>query len=203
MKTILQLNSSLFGEGGSSSGLASAFISRYRAGNPGARLVVRDLAKDGVPHLTAEGFAAFGAKPEARTPEGQTAVELSDTLIRELREADVLVIGLPMYNFGVPSMLKAYFDHVARARETFRYTENGPEGLLKGEKAYVFAARGGVYLGTTNDTEIAWLRQMLGFLGITDVEVVYAEGLAMEASRGGALEAATREIEHLTEGVRA
>ena len=202
MKTILQLNSSLFGEGGASSRMASAFISRYRAGNPGARLVVRDLAKDAMPHLTAEGFAAFGAKPAERTLAGQTAVALSDTLIRELREADVIVLGLPMYNFGVPSTLKAYFDHVARARETFRYTETGPEGLLKGKKAYVFAARGGVYLGTPHDTEIAWLRQMLGFLGITDVEIVYAEGLAMEASRDGALEAATREIERLNEGAR-
>ena len=203
MKTLLKLNSSLFGEGGASSRLTEAFVSRWQAAHPGARVIERDLAKNPVPHLTAERFAAFGAKPGERTLTEQAAVELSDSLIDELRRADVIVIGLPMYNFGVPSTLKAYFDHVARARETFRYTANGPEGLLKEKKAYVFAARGGVYLGTPYDTEISWLRQILGFLGVTDVEIVYAEGLATEASRGGALEAATREIEHLTEGARA
>ena len=198
MKTLLRVNSSLFGENGASSRLASEFVAGWRAGNPGARVIERDLAREPMPHLTANGFAAFGAKAEERTPEGRAAVELSDELIRELREADVLVIGLPMYNFGVPSTLKAWFDHVARARETFRYTANGAEGLLKGKQAYVFAARGGVYDGTSDDTEIAWLRQILGFLGITDVEVVYAEGLAMTATRDDSLKAATREIERLT-----
>jgi FMN-dependent NADH-azoreductase len=106
-------------------------------------------------------------------------VSYSDGLIGELKRADTIVLGLPMFNFGVPSMLKAYFDHIARAGETFGYTEKGPVGFLTGKKAYVFAARGGNYVGTMMDTQTAYVRQFLAFLGITDVEFVYAEGLAM------------------------
>jgi FMN-dependent NADH-azoreductase len=140
---------------------------------------VRDLAREPVPHLTAERFEAFTAKPGSRTPEQQAVVDYSDRLIDELKRADTIVLGLPMYNFGVPSTLKAYFDHIARAGATFRYTGKGSVGLLTGKKAYVFAARGGNYLGTPLDTQTAYVRQFLAFLGITDVEFVYAEGLAM------------------------
>jgi FMN-dependent NADH-azoreductase len=122
----------------------------------------------------------------------------SDALIDELRAADVIVLGLPMYNFGVPSSLKAYFDHVARAGVTFRYTEKGAEGMLKGKKAYVFATRGGLYAGTPADTQTTYVRDFLRFIGIDDVEFVYAEGLAMgEAPKENALAAANRSIERL------
>jgi len=122
----------------------------------------------------------------------------SDALIAELRSADVVVIGLPMYNFGVPSTLKTYFDHVARAGETFRYTANGPEGLLQGKRACVIATRGGRYAGTARDLQSAFVRQFLGFIGITDVEFVYAEGLAMgEEARVAALAEAGKRIEQL------
>ena len=176
---ILQLNTSIFAEGGQSSLLAQNFIARQKAVNPRLSLIVRDLAANPVPHLSAERFQAFLAKPEARTPEQQAAVAYSDALIDELRRADVIVLGLPMYNFGVPSMLKAYFDHIARAGVTFRYTEKGPVGLLTGKKVYVFATRGGQYAGTARDTQTAYVRDFLGFLGMNDVEFVYAEGLAM------------------------
>jgi FMN-dependent NADH-azoreductase len=195
MKTLLKLNASLFGEDGASSGLTNAFVERWLAANPGARVIERDLAKDPVPHLTAEVFATFRTDPAKRSAEEQARVALSDTLVDELRRADVLVIGLPMYNFAVPSTLKAYFDHVVRARVTFRYTENGPEGLLEGKKAYVLAACGGVYAG--DETETAWVRQILAFIGIDDVELVVAEGLASERSRDAALDGARREIERL------
>ncbi len=109
----------------------------------GGKVIKRDLAQDPVPHLTAERFTAFGTPASQRTLEQQRLVAESDALIDELRRADVLVIGLPMYNFGVPSTLKAYFDHVARAGVTFRYTADGPVGLLTGKQAYVFATRGG------------------------------------------------------------
>jgi FMN-dependent NADH-azoreductase len=99
-----------------------------------------------------------------------------------LKEADVVVIGVPMYNFGIPSTLKAYFDHIARAGVTFRYTEKGPVGLLTGKKAYVFAARGGLYAGTPRDTQTPYLRDVLSFLGMSDVQFVFAEGLAMESA---------------------
>jgi hypothetical protein len=111
-------------------------------------LVVRDLAADPVPHLDGARVASFFARPEQRSAEQRAIVAYSDALIGELRRADVVVLGLPMYNFGVPSQLKAWFDHIARAGETFRYTDKGSVGLLKGKKAYVIAARGGEYAGT-------------------------------------------------------
>ena len=189
--TLLQLTSSLFTTDGQSSHLAQEFVDEWRAANPGANVIARDLARSPVPHLDAARFGAFLAKPESRSLEQRSVVAYSDELIDELRRADVIVLGLPMYNFGVPSTLKAYFDHVARAGETFRYTEKGVVGLLTGKKAYVFATRGGKYLGTRNDLETGYVRQFLGFIGITDVEFVYAEGLAISPeSRNNSLAAA-------------
>jgi FMN-dependent NADH-azoreductase len=176
--TILLLNSSLYGENGQSSRLAAEFVAQLA----GARVIRRDLGVQPLPHLDAERFAAFLAKPEARTPAQRRVVQESDALIAELKAADTIVLGLPMYNFGVPSQLKAYFDHVARAGVTFRYTDKGPVGLLTGKKAYVFAARGGLYQGTARDTQTGYVRDFLAFLGITDAEFVYAEGLAISAA---------------------
>jgi FMN-dependent NADH-azoreductase len=130
--------------------------------------------------------------------EQQRHVAESDALIDELRRADVLVLGVPMYNFGVPSTLKAYFDHVARAGVTFRYTAEGPVGLLTGKRAFVFATRGGRYAGTDADLQSAFLRRFLGFIGINDVEFVYAEGLSLGAEqRDQALAAALERIDQL------
>jgi FMN-dependent NADH-azoreductase len=197
MQTVLHLNTSLFGENGQSSRLAGE-ISRSLAQASGARVVVRDLAREPVPHLTAERFAAFGKPAADRTVDEQRHVAESDALIDELRRADVLVLGLPMYNFGVPSTLRAYFDHVARAGVTFRYTSDGPEGLLTGKKAYVVATRGGQYAGTTADLQSAYVRQFLAFIGIRDVEFIYAEGLALGAEqRERAIAAAEERIEAL------
>jgi FMN-dependent NADH-azoreductase len=198
MKTLLELRTSIHSADGASSRLAADFVAAWRGANPEARVIERDLARDPVPHLTAERFAAFLAKPEARTPEQQAIAGQSDALIAELRDADTIVIGLPMYNFGIPSTLKAYFDHVARAGQTFRYTEKGPEGLLKGKKAVVFATRGGLYAGTPKDTQTAYVRDFLAFLGIVDVDFVYAEGLAMgEAPRKLALDNAAVQLRAL------
>jgi FMN-dependent NADH-azoreductase len=198
MSTLLQLNTSLFSTGGQSSKLADEFVARWRANSPGGKVVVRDLARDPVPHLSAERFQAFVAKPEERTPDQRAVVDYSDALIDELRRADVIVLGLPMYNFGVPSTLKAYFDHIARVGVTFRYTEKGAVGLLTGKKAYVFATRGGVYQGTPGDSETAFVRQFLNFLGIADVEFVYAEGLAIsDAAKHAGLARAQNAIRRL------
>lgn len=177
MKTLLQINTSIFSDGGQSSRLAERFVAAWRDAHPDGTVVVRDLAKDPVPHIDAGRFGAFLAKPAERTSEQQRIVDYSDTLIDELKRADVIVLGLPMYNFGVPSTLKAYFDHVARAGVTFRYTQEGPTGLLEGKKVYVFAARGGAYVGTPRDTQTQYVRDFLAFLGMEDVEFVYAEGL--------------------------
>ncbi len=196
--TLLQLNTSIFSDAGQSSRLADRFIAGRQTVDPALNVVVRDLARDPIPHLTAERFQAFLAKPDARTPEQQAIVAESDALIRELEGADTIVLGLPMYNFGIPSQLKAYFDHVARAGVTFRYTEKGPVGLLTGKKAYVFATRGGLYAGTPRDTETAYIREFLAFVGITDVEFVYAEGLAIsDTSKQASLARAASAIERL------
>jgi FMN-dependent NADH-azoreductase len=179
MKNLLQINASIFGENGQSRRLADQFVSGWRAANRDATVTVRDVTGEPVPHLTGERFSALIGKPEERDAQQQAVVDYSDALIEELKRADVIVLGLPMYNFGIPSTLKAYFDHVARAGVTFRYTEHGPIGLLTGKKVYVFAARGGIYQGTPGDIPTAYVRQILGFIGLTDVEFIYAEGLAM------------------------
>jgi FMN-dependent NADH-azoreductase len=195
MKTILQLNTSIYSDNGQSTRLANDFIQALRSDE---KLIVRDLALDPVPHLDAERFGAFIAKPEARTLKQDAFVAYSDGLINELKQADVIVLGLPMYNFGVPSTLKAYFDHVARAGVTFHYTASGPVGLLAGKKVYVFAARGGMYAGTPRDTQTAYVRDFFAFLGITDVEFVYAEGLAIsEAGKTASLAKARESIDRL------
>ena len=200
---ILKLNSSLYSEAGQSSQLATQFVAALRDRAPAAQVFERDLAREPVPHLDAARFQAFLAKPEERTAEQRAVAEYSDALIAELRDADVIVLGLPMYNFGVPSQLKAYFDHVARAGVTFRYTEKGPVGLLTGKKAYVFATRGGAYAGTARDTQSAYVRDFLAFLGIGEVEFVYAEGLAMgPAPREAALAQARAAIQNLAPPAR-
>lgn len=178
MSTLLQVNASLAGTNGQSSRLADHFVADWIAKHPGGHVVKRDLAADPVPHLTAERFQAFLSQPETRTAEQKAVAEYSDSLIAELRAADTIVFAVPMYNFSVPSTLRAYFDHIARAGVTFRYTANGPEGLLKGKKAYVFITRGGFY-NDGLDTQTPYLKQFLGFIGITDVQFVYAEGLGM------------------------
>ena len=198
MKTLLQIQASIFEGQGQSSQLADRFAAGWREAHPDGQVIVRDIGRDPVPHLTAERFQAFLAKPADRTPEQAAIVGYSDALIDELRRADVIVLGLPMYNFGVPSSLKAYFDHVARAGVTFRYTERGPQGLITGKKAYVFATRGGVYAGTPADTQTGFVREFLRFIGIDDLEFVYAEGLAMgDAPRTKALDGARRAIERI------
>jgi FMN-dependent NADH-azoreductase len=203
MTTVLKLNSSIYAQGGQSSQLAGAFIDGLREREPGLRVIERDVASDPLPHLDAARFQAFLTKPEERTAEQQAVAAASDALIQELRDADVVVLGLPMYNFGVPSQLKAYFDHVARAGITFRYTDKGPVGLLTGKKAYVFATRGGAYAGTARDTQTSYVRDFLAFLGIGDVEFVYAENLAMgPAPRDASLAQARAAIQNLAPPVR-
>jgi FMN-dependent NADH-azoreductase len=178
MNTLLQVNASIHNGKGQSSQLANQFVAAYRERHPEVRIVVRDVAAaEAVPHLNAERFGAFTAKPDERSTAQQAIVAYSDALIEELKSASIIVIGLPMYNFGLPSQLKAYFDHIARAGVTFAYTEQGPKGLINGKKVVVFATRGGVYAGTPLDTQTSYVRDFLRFLGMTDVEFVYAEGL--------------------------
>ena len=199
MTTLLQINASINDDNGQSSQLAKQFVAAFRARLPNAKIVVRNVAAaDPVPHLNAERFGAFITKAEERSSEQHAVVAYSDKLIEELKQADVIVLGLPMYNFGVPSQLKAYFDHVARAGVTFKYTDKGPVGQLTGKKVYVFAARGGLYAGTPMDTQTSYVRDFLRFLGMADVEFVYAEGLAISPqSKEAGLAKAVAEIARL------
>ena len=199
MTTLLQINASLNNGNGQSSQLANQFVAAFQQSHPGTRVLKRDVAAgDSVPHLNGERFGALIAKPEERTVAQHAVVAYSDNLIDELKQADVIVLGLPMYNFGVPSQLKAYFDHIARVGITFKYTDKGPVGLLTGKKAYVFAARGGVYAGTPLDTQTSYVRDFLRFLGIADVEFVHAEGLNISPqSKEAGLARALAEISRL------
>jgi FMN-dependent NADH-azoreductase len=175
---ILQINSSIYGDGGFSSQLAQRFVTQLER-ERGARVMVRDLSRDPIPHLDAARFGAFLAKPDDRTPAQQAVVDFSDRLIDEVRRADVIVLGVPMYNYGIPTQLKSWFDHIARAGVTFRYAESGPVGLLTGKRAFVLSTRGGFYAGTPRDAETPHVREFLALIGITDVEFIYAEGLSV------------------------
>ena len=202
MTTILKINSSLYSDAGQSSQLASQFIDALRERDADTRVIERDVVRDTLPHLDAARFQAFLTKPEERSAAQRAVTDASDALIDELRAADVIVLGLPMYNFGIPSQLKAWFDHVARAGVTFKYTEKGPVGLLTGKKAYVFATRGGTHAGTARDSETRHVREFLRLLGIDEVDFVYAEGLAMgEPARSAALAQAQRRLHNLARPV--
>lgn len=198
MRTILQLNNSLFSDNGQSSRLADEFVERLRASEPDVRVIRRDLADHPVPHLDQATFTAGLTSAAERTPEQARAAATADALVKELLAADTLVIGVPVYNFLIPSTLKAWFDHVARAGTTFRYTGNGPEGLIDGTRAYVFVTSGGQYADTDIDFAAQYVRHMLGFLGIDDVTVTRAEGLAMGEEAGRqALNTAREQIDRL------
>lgn len=184
---ILHISSSIFGDNGKSSELAQHFLEQMSARHPDASVTVRDLAKDPVPHLDAETFQANITAADERSEAQQQRAQLGDTLVEELMNTDVLVLSVPMYNFGIPSTLKAWIDQIARAGTTFRYTANGPEGLVLGKKAYVLGARGGAYAGTPLDTQTPYLRTVLGFIGITDVEFVFAEKLNMNPEQAPAI----------------
>lgn len=183
MPTLLQLNTSLHGAQGHSSTLADTFAAAWLAANPDGHVIRRDLASEAVPHLDGRRFKAFVTPAEQRTIEQQAIVDYSDAQISQLMQTDLLVIGLPLYNLGVPSVLKAYFDHIARSGITFRYTPNGPVGLLADRKVVIFGTRGGCYAGTPMDSQTVYVRNFLNFIGIKDVHFVYAEGLNINPGR--------------------
>ena len=192
---ILQINSSARTEGSHSTRLASSLVERIRATTPDATVTLRDLARNPHPALDEVLMNAQMTAADKRTSAQVQRVALDDALIAEIEAADVVVLGVPMYNFGVPAQLKNWIDAIARAQVTFRYTASGPEGLLTGKKVYVALTRGGKYRDTPADTQVPYLRMVLGFLGMKDIQFFYAEGLAMgpEAERVG-LDAANEQI---------
>ena len=193
---ILQINASARSNGANSTRLADAIAQRLVARDPQAVLSVRDLAAEPHPVLDEPALGALFTPAEQRTPEQAARVALDDALIAQVQGADVIVLGVPMYNFGVPVQLKTWIDAIARAGVTFRYTAEGPEGLLKGKTVYVALARGGLYRDTPADSQVPYLKNVLAFLGMTDVRFVYAEGLALGAdSANRAFAQAEAEIE--------
>ncbi|MEX8494330.1 FMN-dependent NADH-azoreductase [Sphaerotilus sp.] len=176
---ILQINASARRDGANSTRVANQVTARLQAANPGASLTLRDLAVTPHPLLDEAALGALFTPADARSAEQADRVALDDALIAEIQAHDTIVLGVPMYNFGVPVQLKSWIDAIARAGVTFRYTATGPEGLLKGKTVYVALARGGLYRDTPNDSQVPYLKSVLGFLGLTDVRFIYAEGLAM------------------------
>jgi FMN-dependent NADH-azoreductase len=176
---ILQLNASARREGANSTKVANSVVERLKAAHPAATLTLRDLAVTPHPVLDEAALGALFTPADQRSPEQAARVALDDALIAEIQAHDTIVLGVPMYNFGVPVQFKAWIDAIARAGTTFRYTATGPEGLLTGKTVYVALARGGLYRDTPNDSQVPYLKAVLGFLGMTDVRFIYAEGLAM------------------------
>ena len=176
---ILQINASARSHGANSTRLADTITTRLIARNPDAIVERRDLAAQPHPVLDEAALGALFTPAEQRTPEQSARIALDDALIAQVQSADILVLGVPMYNFGIPVQLKSWIDAIARAGVTFRYTENGPQGLINCKKVYVGFARGGIYRDTASDTQAPYLKSVLGFLGMTDIEFVFAEGLAL------------------------
>lgn len=180
---ILQINSSARpfanGQGSQSTRLASELVETLRAGDAQATLTLRDLAANPHPALDEATLGALFTPADARTPEQHARVALDQALIDEVKAADVIVIGVPMINFGISSQLKNWIDAIAKAGITFKYTATGPVGLIEGKKVYAVLTRGGIYRDQPHDTQVPYLRQTLGFLGIQDIEFIYAEGLNM------------------------
>jgi FMN-dependent NADH-azoreductase len=193
-RTILRIDSSARRAGSVSRALTDRIVSRF-AGT-GAEIVVRDLA-GGMPLLDEQLIGAIRTPEADQTPEQREALALSDALIAELKAAETVVIGMPIYNFGIPSALKAWIDLVARAGVTFRYTETGPVGLLTGKRVIVAVASGGTAVGSEIDFATSYLRHILGFIGLTDVTFVAADRLAFDEE--ASLAAAHREVEALAD----
>ena len=182
MKNILHITSSVKGAASRSTLLSEEVVAGLLQQGPGAGVTTRDLGAEPVAMLDADALGALSTPADRRSPAQQALIAAHDALIAEIKAADVVVFGVPMYNFAVPAQLKAYLDAISRAGATFRYGATGPEGLIRGKKVYVVFARGGHYRDTPNDTQTPFLRAILGFLGMTDVEFVYAEGLETGAT---------------------
>ncbi|ANS21901.1 NAD(P)H-dependent oxidoreductase [Acinetobacter baumannii] len=193
MAKILVLKSSIMGEGSQTNRLIDVMLEYRKDQGLQDDITIRNLAEMNLPVLDLEIFQALRGA-ENVNQDIQRIVTLSDELIAELKSADLLVIGAPMYNLNVPTQLKNWFDLVARARQTFRYTETYPQGLVEGVKAVVVSSRGGIHVGQETEAVTPYLKAVLGLMGIHDVDFIYAEGLDMQAYRSNALDLASQQV---------
>ena len=191
MKKILHIISSPRGAASFSIKLGNAIIEKLQAANPGSLVKETNLATMHFPHLEESHLVSFFTPAESRTPENEAAIKHSDEAIKDILDADYIVIGAPLYNFGIHSSLKAWIDHIARAGVTFKYDSKGPEGLVKGKKVYIALSSGGIYSEgamSAYDFVAPYLKSVLGFLGMTDVTIVRAEGTSLPGVQDTALE---------------
>lgn len=193
MAKILVLKSSIMGEGSQTNRLIDVMLEHRKGQGLQDDITIRNLAEMNLPVLDLEIFQALRGA-ENINQDIQQIVALSDELIAELKSADLLIIGAPMYNLNVPTQLKNWFDLVARARQTFRYTETYPQGLVEGVKAVVVSSRGGIHVGQETEAVTPYLKAVLGLMGIHDVDFIYAEGLDMQAYRSNALDLANQRV---------
>lgn len=180
---ILQIDSAITAEASVSRKLTADIVARLTAAHPGATVTRRDLS-EGIPAIDTAWFQAVRVGTDTPTPEQQARLDTANALLAEVQAADTLVIGLPVYNFTLPAQLKSWLDQLARAGVTFRYTAEGPQGLLTGKRAIVAYTAAGTPFGSDLDHASGYLRHMLGFMGITDVTFVPADGLAMDRDAG-------------------
>lgn len=176
---VLAVQSGIFGDHSQSTQLVQQLLDALASKHGSINVTRRDLSANPLPYYDASVAMALSAEPDKVTAEQSEIIALSDELIAEIESADIIVLGVPMYNFGIPAQMKSWFDLIARAGVTFRYTETGPVGIMKDRPVYVAAARGGMHLGQPTDSQTPYIQTMLGFLGLKSVEIVYAEGLAM------------------------
>ena len=182
MPHILRIETSIKGEASVSRKLTDRLLDRLIAAHPGAEVTERDLSQ-GVPAIDGAGTGAIFTPADQRTPEQAKIAAYSDMLLDEVKAADLLIIALPVYNFGVPAQLKSWIDHLARKGETFTYTHKGPEGLLKNKRAIVALSSDGTKIGSEIDFASGYVRHMLGFFGITDVEFVAADAMVFDPEK--------------------
>jgi FMN-dependent NADH-azoreductase len=202
--TILRIDSSLNSETSDSRRLGDSFLQQWRAAHPADTVRVRDITSEPLPHIDHTLLQGATTTEAARPDAVRDTLRRVDELVGEFLAADVIVIGVPMYNFGIPSTLKAWVDHIAQAGRTFHYTEAGPQGLAGGKRVYLISTRGGVYDNSPMDHQVAYLKTVLGFLGIEEINVIQAEGLNLSTeSRQRSLAAAKAQIRASVESTRA
>lgn len=196
-KQVLRVDSSIFGSNGHSSQLSDHLIEKLKQDGP-VNIVKRDLNAEPLPHLTLDIVNAIGTAENERDTQQREWAEKADQVIAEVKQADIIILTAPMYNFSVPSSVKAWMDYLARAGETFRYTEHGPEGLLTNKKVFVVSSRGGLHFGKASDTQTDFVNTFLNFVGLSDIEWIYAEGLAMSDHKDQSITEAKQRIQALS-----